>query len=300
MWPRLPLVVAVILFVGGCAQLEVDRSVRYFKIQTTPRYIRASNYERALLLYGAGFLSEARKQALKVEKEESDYQATRELLKRIDLLTFWLSSEHIVMGQLYEKAGLFNAAIDEFTVALRLNPENRKIQARLDALKAGDLTYLVEEKAARQKAREQARSKQAERAEEPDGKGDKARQKIRKVQRKPTSEMLAFDHYRKGMVYLEADELALAIEEFEAVTKILPAYRAAGSFLEAARKRRDYEVDRHIKEGIASFQEEEMEKAIESWDAALKLDPGNETALDYRSRAEKVMSRLREIREGSE
>ena len=295
-YARLLLILVAILLAGGCSQLKVEQGVRYVKVQTTPRYIRASYYKKALILYEQGFLAEARQQALKVGEEESYYQEARNLLKRIDRLSFWLANEHIEMGKLYEKEGVYGAAIDEFTAALRLNPENRKVQKRLDALKAGDLSYIEEERAAFLKVQRE----KEERVREAERRRERAKREAAQEKAKATPEALAFEHYRRGMAHLDVDKLAMAIEEFEAVTRVLPSYRDAGALLDEARKRRDREVDIYLKKGISYFQEEEMEKAIEAWDMVLELDPGNETALDYKARAERVMSRLREIREGGE
>jgi tetratricopeptide (TPR) repeat protein len=295
-YARLLLILVTILLAGGCSQLKVQQSARYVKIQTSPSYIRASHYERALLLYEQGFLAKARKQALKVGEEESRYQEARNLLKKIDRLSFWLSSVHIEMGKLYEQAGVFGAAIDEFTAALRLNPKNKKIEKRLDALKAGDLSYIEEERAAFLKVQRE----KEERVREAERRRERAKREAAQEKAKATPEALAFEHYRRGMAHLDVDKLAMAIEEFEAVTRVLPSYRDAGALLDETRKRRDREVVIYLMKGISYFQEEEMEKAIEAWDMVLELDPGNETALDYKARAERVMSRLLEIREGGE
>ncbi len=276
--------------------MKVQQSARYVKIQTSPSYIRASHYERAFLLYEQGFLSEARKQALKVGEKESRYQEARNLLKKIDRLFFWLSSEHIEIGKLYEQAGVFGAAIDEFTAALRLNPNNKKIEKRLDALKAGDLSYIEEERATFLKSQRE----KEERVRKVERRRERSQRAVAQEKVKATPEALAFEHYRRGVVHLDADKLAMAIDEFEAVTRVLPSYRDAGALLDKVRKRRDREVDIYLKKGISYFQEEELEKAIEAWEMVLELDPGNETALDYKARAERVMSRLREIIEGGE
>ena len=299
-YARLLLILVTILLAGGCSQLKVEQGVRYVKVQTTPRYIRASYYKKALILYEQGFLAEARQQALKVGEEESYYQEAGDLLKKIDRLSFWLANEHIQMGKLYEKEGVYGAAIDEFTEVLRLNPGNSKIEKRLNALKAGDLSYIEEERAAFLKAQREKEEREKGGGEEESRGQKRAKRKAAKEKAKATPEELAFEHYRRGMAHLEADKLAMAIEEFEAVTRVLPSYRDAGALLYVTRKRRDREVDIYLMKGISYFQEEELEKAIEAWDMVLELDPGNETALDYKARAERVMSRLREIREGGE
>lgn len=278
------------------SQVKIQQSARYVKIQTSPSYIGASRYERALLLYEKGFLSDAEKQALKVADSDDHYREAQSLLKKIDKLSFWLSSEHIEMGKLYEKAGVYSSAIDEFTIALTLNPANSKIEKRLNALKAGELAYIEEERAAFLKARR----KKEERVREAERRRERAKRKTVKEKLQATPETLAFEHYQKGVAHLDADKLAPAIEELEAITKIITSYRDAEALLDEARNRRDREVDIYLKKGISYFQEEELEKAIEAWDMVLELDPANETALDYKSRAERVMERLREIIEGEE
>jgi tetratricopeptide (TPR) repeat protein len=161
-YARFLLILVTILLAGGCSQLKVEQGVRYVKVQTTPRYIRASYYKKALILYEQGFLAEARQQALKVGEEESYYQEAGDLLKKIDRLSFWLANEHIQMGKLYEKEGVYGAAIDEFTEVLRLNPGNSKIEKRLNALKAGDLSYIEEERYAFLKAQREKEEREKE------------------------------------------------------------------------------------------------------------------------------------------
>jgi len=276
--------------------VRIQQSARYVKIQTSPTYIKASPYDRALLLFEKGFIFEAERQAVKVVNGDDRYRDAQKLLKKIDRLAFWLSSEHIAMGKLYEKEGVYSSAIDEFTIALTLNPANSKIEARLSALQAGDLAYLEEERVAFLKARR----KREEKVREAETRKTRAKRRTVKEKLQATPETLAFEHYKKGVAHLDADKLAPAIEELEAVTKIIPSYRDAEALLDETRKRRDRDVDIYLKKGIAYFQEEELEKAIEVWDMVLELDPANETALDYKSRAERVMERLREIIEGEE
>ncbi|HWP34860.1 MAG TPA: hypothetical protein VNM66_04610, partial [Thermodesulfobacteriota bacterium] len=60
---------------------------------------------------------------------------------------------------------------------------------------------------------------------------------------------------------------------------------------------RDAEVEERIKQGIAKFQREDLEGAIEEWTRALELDPDNTVALDYRKKAQGMLRRIEEIRE---
>ncbi|MBI5586907.1 MAG: hypothetical protein HY889_00900 [Deltaproteobacteria bacterium] len=240
-------------------------------VQATPRYLQASAYDRAVMLYESGQLSQARQKALDVPSRDPDFKAARKLVGEINSVSVQLSRRHMDMADDYERAGIYGKAIDEYMVAFAFNPANTLIKSRIEML------------------REAIKGGRRFEAEKPEAKAKK--------QEKEDPEIEANNHYVQGKIYLESNSYAKAIEEFNSVLKYMPAYMNTKELLTRSIKERDRAVDTHLKKGIGLFQREEMERAIREWELVLELDPVNKDALDYRSRAEMILEQLRKIKE---
>jgi tetratricopeptide (TPR) repeat protein len=59
----------------------------------------------------------------------------------------------------------------------------------------------------------------------------------------------------------------------------------------------DRKAEDLIEEGRRSYRAEEPSRALEQWNEALLIDPGNERALAYRDRAEQLLESLEQLRE---
>lgn len=255
-------IIAVLLAVSGCVQMS-------------PRYVKGTEYERALFLYENGRLDEALKKADSIPKESADYKYARRLITDINSAYTMMSRRHADLADDLEKAGIYGQAIEEYRLTLRYNPSNALAKSKIESLTEA----LSENRSADNKSVARDRKRKDERDE---------------------PEYQANLHYMKGKMYYESKEWGRAVEELSAVLKLVPAYMNTKDLLVKARKERDAAVDRLIKSGISFFQAEEMELAIKEWDTALDLEPGNKTAADYRSRAEVIMERLKNIREKQE
>lgn len=241
----------------------------------SPRYMKGTEYERALFLYENGRLDEALKKADSIPRESIDYKYARRLITDINTAYMMISRRHADLADDLEKAGIYGQAIEEYRAALRYNPSNSLAKGKIQSLTEA----MNENKSADNKSVVQDRKRKDERDE---------------------PEYQANLHYMKGKMYYESKEWGRSVEELSAVLKLVPSYMNTKDLLVKARKERDAAVDRLIKSGISFFQAEEMEFAIREWDSALDLDPGNKTAADYRSRAEVIMERLKNIREKQE
>ena len=251
-----------LLILSGCADF-------------IPRYLTGPPYEKALAFYERGMLNEAREEAEKVPKNDIDYRASRRLIADIRELSLQIARRHMELGEDYEKAGIYSRAISEYQASLRHNPSNLLLQNRIASILAS--MREMESAGTRRMAGYTVRKKEQSESEDP--------------------EVLANNHYLKGKIYLEARVYQKAIEEFNSALRLLPSYMDTQQFLARAKKELGKEVDYRFKRGINYFQKEELELAIREWDAVLELDPGNMKAAEYRSRAEAIMERLKNIKE---
>lgn len=254
---------AALCVLGGC-------------VQATPRYMKASDYDRAVILYENGELVSARQKALEVPQGSPDYKASRKLAGEISAASAQFSRRHIELAEEYERAGIYGKAIDEYRLAIASTPSSSVAKNRIrllqDALRDGRRVDIEPSAEARVKKQEREKEK-----ENPDTEAD--------------------NHYMKGKILLEVNSYAKAIEEFQAVLKYDPSYMDAKELLAKSIKERDQAVEAHLKKGMGYFQKENMEKAIKEWDIVLELDPVNKDALDYRYRAEVILDRLKKIKE---
>ena len=258
----LVFIMATAVLMSGCMQMS-------------SRYVKGTEYDRALMMYESGRLADARYKARSIPKDDPSYRAARKLLEDINAISMQLSRRHLEMAEDYERAGIRSKAVWEYSKALEYNPSSilarQRMEVLTDAMRAGDAPEPQEKKA---------------QAPPPP-----------KKSWKEEPEDLANLHYLKGKVYLESRAYARAIEEFTLSVRIVPSYMNAKELLERSKTERDKAVDKHLRKGIAHFQSEEMELAIKEWDTVLELDPSNRVAADYKNRAEVIMERLQRIRE---
>lgn len=264
------LVITALFALTGCVQLTPD----YLKVELTPDYLKGSAYTRAELLYRAGYLVEARQLAELVSKDDPDYKAAQKLKSDVSSVLEDISIRHTELGEDFENAEIFPAALREYGEALKLNPSNHTARARIKELRA----YLDEGKRPAQPAT--ATGKKAEKSDENDD-----------------PSFIANMHYNKGRIYLSSGTYNKAMDEFNLVLKYVPGHVEAKKLLEKAKAERENSISAHLKKGIGYFEAEQMELAIKEWDVVLELDPDNKTAADYRSRADAIIKQLKKIRE---
>ncbi len=246
-----PLILTVLLMISGCTQLM-------------PRYYTASDYEKALILYGEGQLTPAKEKLLNIKKDFPGYKAAQELLAKIERLSLILAERYNAIGEEYERANILDLAAKNYRIALQFDPSKQVVQKRLKT--AEQQPTLSEEI-------KPAKNKEAV---------------------KP--EILAARHYSRGVALLEAKKYNMAIDEFNMALKLVPSHTNVGKLIATAKKEREEEIDTHLKKGIDYFQKEELELAIKEWDAALDIDPWDKTALDYRARAEVILEKIKEVK----
>lgn len=256
----------------GCANLPQ----RYF----------GSDYEKAVYLFDQGMLLEAREKAISVPKTDPSYKPALRLVYEIDELSLLVSRRHAALGDDFEKAGAYQAAIAEYNTALTYNPSNQGLKNKAavlaEAVREGKKPDLTK------KNWEASRSKkQSARRDD---------NIVRDREEKDDPEFVANAHYIRGKVHLDVHSYARAVEEFNLANKAVPNYRDSGELIAKAFKERDKAADEHMKRGMRYFQTEDMELAIKEWDYVLEIDPGNKTAADYRARAEVILERVKKIK----
>lgn len=109
-------------------------------------------------------------------------------------------------------------------------------------------------------------------------------------------DILAEGHFRAGARAEAAGDPFGAITEYLAALRLQPDHAGASRRLGALRNRLRPEVDRLYADGRRYFQDEDLHNALRVWRQVLLIDPRNERARDNAERAERILSRLEEIR----
>lgn len=230
-------------------------------MRLTPAYLFSSDLARARLLYEDGAILDAREKAEAIGKKDSGYKGAKRLLTDINSIALKISREHMEIAEHYYNSGIFHTALSEYKTALRYNPKNQYVKNRIAFLSA------------------------------------RLKPPAENSKDSSSPATLANRRYQSGKVYLEAGDYPNAIEEFTSTLKFAPNYMDARELLSTALKYKAEAIDSHLRQGVDYFQTEEMDLAIEEWDAALELDPMNKTALDYRARARTILDRLEKIKD---
>lgn len=226
----------------------------------TPAYLFSSDLAKARILYEDGDILGAREKAESIGRKDPGYKGAKRLLTDVNSIAAKISREHMEIAEHYYNSGIYHTALSHYKTALLYNPKNQYVKNRI-ALLSARLKPAAEN------------SKSASPAE------------------------TAKRRYESGKVYLEAGDYPNAIEEFSSALKFVPNYLDAKDLLSTALKLKASAIEAHIRKGMDYFQTEEMDLAIEEWDAVLELDPMNKTALDYRARARTILERLEKIKD---
>lgn len=246
-------------------------------VRLTPAYITGSNYKRATILYEEGLLIDARETAERVEKSDPNYESAKLLITKIRSISVKVAKDHMEIAEEFEKAGLYKSAIAAYEDSLRFNPKNDYVLNRIASLK-GNLLQQTEGLANNNQA--------------------SADRGGAELASKASAESKINLRYLKGKAHLENEDYPKAIEELTAVLIKSPSHKDARKLLDQARAELKAAVSEHLKMGSAYFQNEQMELALEEWEAVLELDPENKTARDYRARAKTIIERLEKIKGG--
>jgi tetratricopeptide (TPR) repeat protein len=103
----------------------------------------------------------------------------------------------------------------------------------------------------------------------------------------PSSEIIAGADaaYLEGRQLFESGDLSNAIEKWETVDLIAPAYKSVRTYLIKAYK--------YL--GVELYGKNKLDDAIAIWRKASALDPENEEIADYIKRTESEISKLKEL-----
>jgi tetratricopeptide (TPR) repeat protein len=188
---------------------------------------------------------------------------------------------HADLGRSYEKAGGYNEAFSEYTIALKYNPSDILILKKVEAL----LELLT---------REAGETVKDVAVHKPGGRPDGERELSTKLKS-------AIAEAGGGAPALKSPDYTTAVEELNRILTLVPSHMDTKELVHlserAATEMEKAVVESHQQKGIDYFIADDMEAAIKVWDAVLKLDPGNKAALEYKKRAEVVVDRLKEIKE---
>jgi tetratricopeptide (TPR) repeat protein len=109
-------------------------------------------------------------------------------------------------------------------------------------------------------------------------------------------DILAEGHFRAGASAEGSEDPFGAITEYLAALRLQPGHAGARRRLGALRTELSPEVERLHEDGKRYFQDEDLHNALRAWRKVLLIDPKNERARDNAERAERILSRLEEIR----
>ena len=252
MYIKAALIISLVLSQAGCAMTSV-------------RYFTASDYDRAVMLFDNGMLFEARDKARGIREEDPSYAAAAKLLSDINELSLQISRRHVALAEDYEKAGAYQAAVSEYNTALSYDPSIQYARSRAallaEAVKEGRKLDAEQSKTASLTQKKKNRRDEREDKEDAEtvavahySKGrahldtrtySKAIEELKLVLRyspnyRDTQELInravkerdraADEHIKKGITLFQAEELDLAIREWDYVLEIDPDNEVAADY----------------------------------------------------------------------
>lgn len=101
--------------------------------------------------------------------------------------------------------------------------------------------------------------------------------------------------YNLGKQMLDRGDLVEAVALLE---RIDPSYEDTGQLISLARARMKSQAERHYRDGVKHFINEDLELAIKEWKRALKLNPKHPKAREDIENAERLLDKLRTLEKG--
>jgi tetratricopeptide (TPR) repeat protein len=172
------------------------------------------------------------------------------------------------------KFGDFERAQRAFRRAIQLDPENETARGHLSII-------------ARIRGEETSTARTDRKATDP-------------PQLYATDQEIRAEGFFQNAVRAERDgDLFRAVELDMRALEANPNHPVARSHLSELRRRMP-SAEELIREGQHHYQEEDLEAAVDEWQKALLVDPGNAEALEYLARAERLLENLERLRAGPE
>lgn len=175
-------------------------------------------------------------------------------------------------------AGDYGHASEQFRAVLALVPENESAR--------GYLSYidLIRE------------SEKARRAAVPPASGKVASRSDPPQLRATDAEIRAEGFHQNALAAERAGDAFGAIRHELRALAASPEHSGAQRHLAALREKLSPDVPELIDAGRTAFQQEDLQSALDHWRRALLVDPGNERAVEYTARAEKLLQNLEALR----
>jgi len=168
-------------------------------------------------------------------------------------------------------SGNHAAAEQAFQAVLELDPGNENAQ--------GYLSYI-------------AKIRDEEQAPPPPGRPRLEPPEVRATD----TEIRAEGFYQNALAAERRGDPFAAIDYDEAALRADPSHPHAASHLAGLRGRLASEVEGLIASGREYYQQEDLQSALDQWGRALRIDPGNTQAQEYRARAERLLENLERLR----
>lgn len=223
---------------------------------------KKEQFEKAVEHYEKGELIIAREKFGTILRLEPKNQKAEEwLTKTKDALNKMMRKkveELFTEGQMYYEGKRYEAAIEAWEKALKLNPEHSAAKERL---------WMARKK-----------------LEETGGGEEKA----------GIGQNVIEEHYKTGIKNLSDKKYSEAMTDFKKVLELSPDYKKADSYYKTAssRLRKEQETnkakaDRYYNLGLKQYKAKNLDMAIDLWEEALKLSPSHPKASVALKRAKK-------------
>ncbi|OQX83771.1 hypothetical protein B6D60_10085 [candidate division KSB1 bacterium 4484_87] len=262
---------------------------------------KLSNYLEDTFAKGVAFyekndIRQAETMFSKILAVNTNHAGAGKYMAKIDSIKTYTFSEYYYRGLGYYNQKRYKRAIEEFTKALALNPNDQ------DALR---YKKLAEDRQRQNKKRISRLLREAEKYEkqnlfvkannryrqvlELDENNSYARKKLTYLRRYISS--VVESKYQKARGLFKKGNWRAAIDGFSEVLSIDPSHQRARSYLRRARKELYSNLDQHYRQAKKYFNQKNYEKALEECNYILSVDAGYAAAQTLQSQAYASISR---------
>lgn len=112
----------------------------------------------------------------------------------------------------------------------------------------------------------------------------------------PPEDILAEGHFQSGQRAERRGEPFAAIAEYQAVLDMDSEHEAARHRVAVLRKQLEPQIDELYATGNRHFQDEDLDNALRYWRRVLLIDPAHERTRENVDRAQRILSRLEEMK----
>ncbi|MDZ7262690.1 MAG: tetratricopeptide repeat protein, partial [candidate division KSB1 bacterium] len=252
-------------------------------------------YQGGVNYFEQGEYHQAREVFKRVLSLRKDHEGAKRYLQQIEDIFTTAAQDHFIRGLGYYSQKNLEKAREEFTNALKYDPQSEEIKQHLEKVEAEILEVearvkklLKEAEILEKKGQYVKASLKYNEVLQLDKNNRLATENLQKIQK--YVEVYVRNKYREGETLFNNQDLRGAERAFKDLLSVSPNHRQAKLYLDRIQASIAQESAGHYEAGLKYYADRRWEKASDEFEKVLEIDPGHKEAAKKREEALSLMS----------